>query len=296
MNLDHILVIADREDTRQIALRAALDLTRGTSAQITLVGFVYDAFVEQPRLVSPGAARRLQTSMVRDKQRWLQDARARIATGDITIHQKIVWTKDVAAWVNEHAKQAGFGLLVKAGNRSENLVYTPTDWRLLRESPIPVMIVRDKLRKRPGRIVAAVDLGTDQPSQRALNKRVIATAAIIARQIAAELHVVYAIPLSTLAQDLDLVNRGALERRTGKRLAREIAEVADEFQLPADHIRLKAGPPERVIDGIASKLKATLVVMGTIGRKGLKGKLLGNTAEKVLHRNRATVLALRPDQ
>jgi len=35
--------------------------------------------------------------------------------------------------------------------------------------------------------------------------------------------------------------------------------------------------------------------MGTIGRSGVKGVLLGNTAEKVLDASRQSILAVKPD-
>lgn len=158
-----------------------------------------------------------------------------------------------------------------------------------------MLIARERLRRKPARVMAAVDLGSDQSVQRALNKRVLDSAALIAQQIGAELHIISAIPVSVLAQDLDLIDGRALEARVRRKLASETAALAAQYGLPPNHIKLRAGPPERVIDGAASKLKAALVVMGTIGRKGLKGKLLGNTAEKVLHGNRSNVLALRPD-
>jgi universal stress protein E len=34
--------------------------------------------------------------------------------------------------------------------------------------------------------------------------------------------------------------------------------------------------------------------MGTVGRQGIKAKLLGNTAESVLHHLKTDVLALKP--
>lgn len=295
MKFSNILVIADRDDRQQIALRAALELNQGSNAGIAFTGFVYDSMVEQPKLISPTAIRRLQAALLKDKQTWLEAAAARHATEGVVIESRAVWAKDIGEWVKANVKPASCDLIVKSGNRTESLLYTPTDWHLLREATVPTMIVRDKLRRKPGRVLATVDLGADGSVQKALNRRVLADAAAVAAQLGAELHVVYAVPLSALAQDLDLIDSRALERRTHRALAKEIAALALEFGVPEKHIRLKAGPPERVVDGVASKLKVSLVVMGTTGRKGLKGKLMGNTAEKVLHANRANVLAIRPD-
>lgn len=295
MEFNRIFVIADRDDRQQQALRTAVDLARGNAARIRLVGFVHDALADNPKLLSATAARRLQTGMLADKRGWLEAAAAKHAKTDATIEIDTVWTKDVGSWVRDNVTRKEWDLVVKSANRSESLLYTPTDWRLLRESPVPVLIARDRLRKRPAKVLATIDLDTAEAAQKALNRRVLTAASAAAGRLGAELHVVYAIPVSTLAQDLDLVDSRTLERRTARRLAPEIAALAEEFGLPATRFTIKAGPPERVVDGIASKLKVALVVMGTIGRKGLKGRLLGNTAEKVLHANRSNLLALRPD-
>lgn len=37
-----------------------------------------------------------------------------------------------------------------------------------------------------------------------------------------------------------------------------------------------------------------LVVMGTVGRRGIKGFFMGNTAEKVLNNINCSVLAIKP--
>ena len=39
---------------------------------------------------------------------------------------------------------------------------------------------------------------------------------------------------------------------------------------------------------------AQIVVMGTVGRKGVKARLIGNTAEKVLAHLKTDVLAIKP--
>ena len=49
------------------------------------------------------------------------------------------------------------------------------------------------------------------------------------------------------------------------------------------------------ISEIAEKIKAELVVLGTIGRTGLSAAFLGNTAEHVIGRLNCDVLAIKPD-
>jgi len=295
MDLARILVIADREDTRQLALRAALDLGGQEGATITLAGFVHDVLADQPQLVTAAESVRLQRALVRDKQDWLSAAVRRIDCGRSTVNIRVAWARDVAGWVNEHVTAKEFGLIVKAGHRSESFLYTPTDWRLLREAPLPVLIAHERFKRRGGKVLATVDLAADEPRQRSLNRRVVAAAAQVARRLAAAVHVVYAIPYSKVSRELDVLDAQALEKRGRARFAGEITALAEEFAVPRGHFLIKVGPPERIIDKQARKLRAALVVMGTSGRSGIAGRLLGNTAEAVIHRNHTSVLALRPE-
>jgi nucleotide-binding universal stress UspA family protein len=54
------------------------------------------------------------------------------------------------------------------------------------------------------------------------------------------------------------------------------------------------GRPEDVIPSFARRVRADLVVMGTVARSGVAGAVIGNTAEKVLQRLRGSVMAIRP--
>ena len=54
------------------------------------------------------------------------------------------------------------------------------------------------------------------------------------------------------------------------------------------------GSPSREIPALAKRLKADLVVMGTAGRSGIPGLIMGNTAETVLYQLDCSVVAIKP--
>lgn len=54
------------------------------------------------------------------------------------------------------------------------------------------------------------------------------------------------------------------------------------------------GRPYQVINSTARRLDAGLVVMGSVGRRGLPALLIGNTAEKVLHTSDRSLLVIKP--
>ena len=51
--------------------------------------------------------------------------------------------------------------------------------------------------------------------------------------------------------------------------------------------------PSKEIPSVAKKVKADLVVLGNVGRTGLKGLVIGNTAEKILQRLAVDVLLVK---
>ena len=60
-------------------------------------------------------------------------------------------------------------------------------------------------------------------------------------------------------------------------------------------IHMLAGPPGDVLPRLAERLDVGVVVMGTVGRTGLTGLIMGNTAETILRAVRCSVLAVKPE-
>jgi nucleotide-binding universal stress UspA family protein len=59
-------------------------------------------------------------------------------------------------------------------------------------------------------------------------------------------------------------------------------------------IVVRKGDPSQMIIDYADKNGIDLIVMGTIGRSGLSGLLIGSTAEKVIDRVNCSVLTIKP--
>jgi len=294
MKLDNILAIADRDDPRQLAVRAALELLPAPAGRLRVAGFAFEHAAAEPGLLSAAAAAVLKDALLAAKRQWLDQSLAGVRPGTGWREVEAVWAKDIADWVVEAVPREGIDLVVKTGNRSETLFYTPTDWQLLRRCPAPVLIVGNRPRGKSRRILAAVDAGSTDPAQVALNGKVLAAAARLGALLEAQVHAAYVVPVSAVARDLDLIDVRALERRQREKLGAPLAAMAGEYGIPAQNIVIKAGQPDRVLPSLAARLKIDVVVMGTVGRTGVAGKLLGNTAEQVLHRLRTSLLAVRP--
>lgn len=282
----HILVIADRESRPANALKRAVALARAGDSRITLVGFVH----ENLSSLDPETAEEVAETLLRKREGQM---RALAAAHGPRVHCEVVWEKHVARWICARAAQIGADLVIKTGHRTENWHYTPTDWQLLRDCSTPVLIVPEKPWRARGVVLAAIDLGTRTPSKRALNHKVVRAARALADQLGCALHLAHAVPFSQPLRDLGVLDVRKLVSDARAR-GQSFVEGLQADGIDVDGMHVKAGAPEKVLASLAADTHAQLVVLGCTGRKALAGRLVGNTAERILRYVRADVLALKP--
>ena len=108
------------------------------------------------------------------------------------------------------------------------------------------------------------------------------------------LHICYSLPISPVLKDLGIIDTKAAVKDAKAKYLPAIQKMLGDYALPKQNIHIKAGDAAKVIPSIASKHAAGLVIMGSIGRKGLKAKLMGNTAESVLALLKTDILVMQP--
>lgn len=111
----------------------------------------------------------------------------------------------------------------------------------------------------------------------------------------------WSLPAETLLKsgqtniDPDILNRILMmaEKIHTQKINALVAEY-DLSNIQHSVIVFKGDPSDMIVD-YADKNGIDLIVMGTIGRSGLLGLLMGNTAENVINRVNCSVLAIKPD-
>ncbi|WP_197440917.1 universal stress protein [Thalassoglobus neptunius] len=180
---------------------------------------------------------------------------------------------------------------------AQSMLYGSTALKVLRKCPCPVWVTRPDVTPFDDFIIlAADDLGET-------GKRVLETSVAIGQLMSARLVVVHSV---------DFPFEGALKRtevsveeidKYKEKVRSEAEKAVNERLAQTDYRTLEAGtrvvirsgPADTVIDQVAEEEGADLLVMGTVGRGGIPGFLIGNTAERLLRELRCSVLALKPD-
>ena len=176
------------------------------------------------------------------------------------------------------------------------------DLHLLRKCPCPVWLLKADQPKRTQRILAAVDPDPIDPTRDTLNRVTMELATSLAERDGAQLHVVNAWRLaeeSTLrsgrfAMADDEVNAilAAERERAGARLGAFLERFPN---IPTStHVVLEKGYAGEVIPDYATREGIDTVVMGTVGRTGIRGLFIGNTAETILGAVQCSVMTIKP--
>lgn len=193
-------------------------------------------------------------------------------------------------------------------------LFSFADMNLLRNCPCPVLLIKPPPLKSYRLILAAVDLDDRYPpeelkSRHALNQQIFETACSLALSDHAELHIVQAWWVSgesmmhgvfmNMPEEKIIAYVEQERLQHSANLDAFMGEVASNLgQETMDHLKpqshLVKGRAQKAIPALAKLIKADLVVMGSVGRTGVPGFIMGNTAEMILNQIDCSVLVIKP--
>jgi universal stress protein A len=136
------------------------------------------------------------------------------------------------------------------------------------------------------KILTAVDISSE-------TEQVLEKASDIAEQNSAQIVILHVAetPISPYSQWSDYVVPIS-EMQLQEALFAQLSELVESVGLSKSLIKIVFGRPIDIIVDQADQNNTDLIVMGTHGRHGLK-RLLGSTANGVLHHTNCDVLAVR---
>ena len=313
----NILCVIERGDASQPALERAVALAENNQAALTVVGVVPRVSLGTGMPDGGPVSRDLQAAMVSEHE-------ARIVSlvepylQRLDIQHKVLLGTSFLEVIREVLRY-GHDLVIKCPESPDWLerFLAGDDMHLLRKCPCPVWLTKPHTSRPYKCILAAVDVGDSYPppelaTRNALNLQILEMAASLAVAEFAELHIVHAwesagelISGFVFSSDISSEMLGAnieQERRQQQQLldellckvgaTREGAQEALDYLKPRTH--LLKGSARREIPALAKRLQVDCIVMGTVARTGIRGFIMGNTAETILEQIDCSVLALKP--
>jgi universal stress protein E len=300
-----ILVVIDPTTNTQKALNRAIDLAskmnHNNSNKTTISAFlsIFDFSYEMTTILSSEERDAMRQSMIKDKKLWLENLINDLKPG-IRIDCQVVWHNRPFESIIENVIKESYDLVIKGTHQHDKLksvIFTPTDWHILRKCPCPVLLVKEHEWPIDGNIIAAINIGNDEAEHHSLNVKITEEAKLLANLFKANVHLVNSFPGTpvNIAIEIPEFNSTEYNHTMLKHHNQAMVEHAKQFDINVANTHVEEGLPETVIEQVATKLDAELVVLGTIGRTGISAALIGNTAEHVIDQLNCDVLALKPD-
>ena len=302
----NILVIADEASMSDSVLDRAKWLAQSNDARLTLLD-INDASpddLEGMFAVLPGRrARDIQDAVMAFHAQRLEGFARTLRESGVEVSTRVLNGTSFIQAIRQVLTE-GHDLVLKGADQGPDRPFLRApDLHLLRKCPCPVWILNGEARAKSGRIMATVDPDPQDRARDALNHRVMELATSLAQQEGAKLDVLNAWHVheeSTLrhsfikmpADEIQSIISGE-QTKSSQRLAHLMAgfrEFGDSMRV----LHIKGIAADVIPEHVDSEGIDTLV-MGTLGRPGISGFFIGNTAETILNRVSCSVLAIKPE-
>jgi len=294
-DLDRILVSLDRSDGAAVVLEKAVAMARASNAALEVVHVIYEGIVDLP-VCEVEKNQELKTFIMQTGETWLEDQLDCIRCKVKNIESVTLWNKDKWQGILKAAAASGADLIIKGVEKDDeysHLIRTPQDTNLIRHSEIPVMLVKDDAWVSNPVVLAAIDVLNE--SQTELNKRILTEAKHLSTVLGGELAIAVSYPMieawvepSTVPLDLSRL-RCEIEQT----IRSKVSQLVSQLGICYRYLHVEEGKPAMRIRNLLEETGSELLVIGTVGRTGVKSLVIGNTSETILQYTHCDVVVLR---
>jgi nucleotide-binding universal stress UspA family protein len=306
----NILYVDETGVAAASSLARAASLARNNQARLTVIDVVREvsAGIGMP---AGGPISADLTAAVVAKRREALEASVAGHRGGLAVAVEVLVGRKFLEVIGKVIRD-GCDLVIKPAEDPSWLdrLFGSEDMHLLRKCPCPVWLIKPGEPSNYRHILAAVGFEPEErePDEDALNQLILELASSLALSDFADLHLVHVWDApeagfaSMFSDNADaaekrFVESTRLRHKAGmdqltRRLREHIGKGAYDYLAPRVH--LPRGLAAREIPALVDHIQADLVVMGTVGRTGIPGLFIGNTAETILYGLQSSVLAIKP--
>lgn len=296
-----ILVAMDFSAHSEAALRQAVWVARQSGARVVLAHcrpdlrkVVHSASTKAKLDLLLGEGDQFEREVRQKTDHRMRQLIAGIHATDLDIRCETLLGEPFVELIHA-VQQEGYDLVL-AGRRGlaawQEFFVGSTTQRLVRKCPASVWVCKAEHIGCPKSVLAATDFSD-------VSRRAVLEGLSVARQASAPFHLLHVIDSRDVPEDaISTVSEASSLREEVNQAARHRLDafVTSLETAPSSiHTHLSWGTPWQEIRRIATQQKIDLIAMGTVGRSGIKGVLLGSTAEKVLTICDCSLLTVKPE-
>ncbi len=283
-----ILAVNDPTLEQQTPVLRAVEFAQKTNASIIVLSCIYDKSYDMASVLNKEARVSMKEAMV-EQERMNIEAQVRQLkpTGKVEIDVVVKWHKKLHEAVVDTSSEYACDLIIKATKKHGILsssIFTAADWHIARNSPVNLLLVKPREWAQSASIVAAIGVLAEDDEHASLSDKVAETAYELSQLLDANLHFAnsYAGAPVQVTVEVPSFSPEIYNKTVQERHIKQLNSLAEEYKVANTNIHVQEGLPEDIIPAICQQYDADLVVIGSVGRKGLTAAILGNTAELII--------------
>jgi universal stress protein E len=302
MKISNILVSIDPTAQQHAALERAVQLAVSCDARLEL--FACDTAASWNARHAAYLAEGSERGFVVNLRALLEPLIEPIRKRGIDVSVETALGDPLHDMLLEHVRRSHADLVVKDTHHHSWLrrtLLTHTDWHLIRDCPVPLLLTKQRPWAEMPRLAAAIDPGHVQDRSQTLDHRILSVAQDLCHPLVGEVHVLHAflpLELTTAPPGVGVGAGFAIEATRAAESARrvELEKFISLHELRPSSLSMRLGVASQVLPELASELHIDLLVMGAVSRSGLQRVFIGSTAEQVLEALPCDVLVIKsPD-
>lgn len=293
----NILVHYDGRFDEHPGLECAIELAKANDATLKIVEMIPDFPWITRQLL--GGYERVIESLTQTKTHQLAEIADAVRRDGIDVTTKVLDGKTSLAMIREVLSD-DHDLVIKdaKGKLSPRSgFFGTTAKRLFRKCPCPVLVIKPGHKCDCEHVVAAISSVGEDEVHKKLNTRIVESAIDAANNGTPNIVTAWSVYGESILRSH--MREDEFDELRGRTL-REAEAITDNLLAPFGlgvedpHVHVLEGEAGSIIPDFVTANNGDLLVMGSVGRSGFAGVLMGNTAEQILDCVECSVLAIKP--
>ena len=217
-----------------------------------------------------------ERSSLKDADDWLEQLMQPCKASGVPYTTEVVWN---SKWVDSAIgaiEKSGCDLVIKPSyhHGKARRFFSPTsDYKLMHRCACPILFTHQAQEWTSDRILACLDLVSVDPQHERLNNVIIRDARAFAEIVGMDLYIACAHSGEIDSEHLPIKTQGH---------AVTAEQLGKLYDIKPERILLRQGGTVETLQAICNEIEPSIVMIGTLARTGISGKLIGNTAEKLI--------------
>ncbi|RTE64556.1 hypothetical protein EH243_16465 [Amphritea opalescens] len=302
MDIGRILVNIEQGNDNHLLMEKVLRLAEGSGAKVELFCCCYNASLYSSYLFDKTSLRRAEEAYVRHVEAELEPLTMPFNELNIDVDIDVCWHRHQAEAVVRKVLRFEPDMVlhsVKQHSRLGHSIFDQADWQLIRECPVPLLLVKQKAWSDGGHVAAAVDPFHECDVPAALDQNILAWASRLVQALEGDLKVMHSfsvLPHSVIFDEHLVTDFERMQHTVRTLHVEALAKLLQPYGLTTDSpaVTLKEKEPRQAILEYVNEAHIDILVAGSVARGVLDRILVGSTIERVLDELHADLMVVKP--